>query len=85
MSVTFRGMRRLDAALSNDPLVSFAATENLLGSRAKLAKDFLSRKERKERKEMEGGNGMSKANEVTLCSKDEIPNCRRKPHAKSAK
>ena len=27
---------------------------------------FLSRKERKERKEMEGGNGMSEANEVTL-------------------
>ena len=75
-------MRRLDAALSNDPPVSFAATENLLGSRAKLAKDFLSRKERKE---MEGGNGMSKANEVTLCSKDEIPYCRRKPHAKFAK
>ena len=61
-------MRRLDAALSNDPLNICDAAINLSGSRTKSAEEFLSRKERKEHKEMKGGNGVSVANVVTLCS-----------------
>ncbi|MBR6435949.1 MAG: hypothetical protein IKS45_05530 [Thermoguttaceae bacterium] len=44
-----RGLRRLDAALSNELLKSFDVTRNLFGSRAKLAKEA-SRKVRKVRK-----------------------------------
>ena len=35
----------------------------------------ISRKVREVRKEMEGGNGESAANEITLCSKGEMPYC----------
>ena len=58
-------MRRLDAALSKDPLIDKVVAENASGSRTKSA-EFFSRKERRERKEMEGGNGESAANEITL-------------------
>ncbi len=46
--MTFRGVRRLAAALSNDSLIDCNAAENHIGSRAKLAEE-ISRKDRKER------------------------------------
>ena len=64
-----RGVRRLDAALSKDPLKNCDATENASGSLTQSAEDNFSRKGRKERKEMEDGNGVRKANVVTLCLK----------------
>ena len=47
-------MRRLDAALSNDPLKICDVTENASGSRTQSAEENFSRKERKVRKEMKG-------------------------------
>ena len=59
----------LGAALSKVPLKYNAAAENDSGSRTKSAKEFLSRKERKGRKEMEDGNElMEGGNEATIGS-----------------
>ena len=48
------GVRRLDAALSKDPLKICDATENASGSRTQSAEENFSRKERKVRKETIG-------------------------------
>ena len=59
-------MRRLDAALSNAPLTSYDAADNLSGSRTKSAKEISRGDAEDVRKEMKGGNGATNGSVVTL-------------------
>ena len=52
--MTFRGVRRLDAALSNAPLTSYDAADNLSGSRTKSANE-ISRGDAEVRRKFTGG------------------------------